>query len=143
MTLHPDEEATIRSFVVPAKRDRYIALLGSRTRRRQALDDLNHFTDWDRRYCRSLPSSADIFDLLNKAGAPVTCRFISDNPELDGRELTLRAAVDAAEKCAFASILCCIPGTLAFYFDEVAAPRNRLLLERRDLDRSTPSAVDR
>jgi len=27
-------------------------------------------------------------------------------------------------------VLCCVPGELAFFFDEMAAPRNRVLLRR-------------
>jgi hypothetical protein len=36
MALHPTEEATLRAFVVPAKRDRLLALFGSAKRRKQA-----------------------------------------------------------------------------------------------------------
>ena len=41
---------------------------------------------------------------------------------------TPREAANQAH--SFASVLCCVPGTLAFFFDEVAAPRNRMLLRR-------------
>src|SRR5262245_36159220 len=49
-SLHPAEEATLRTFVVSAKRDRWLALFGSPKRRKQARDALNHFADWDARY---------------------------------------------------------------------------------------------
>jgi hypothetical protein len=47
MALHPAEEATLRTFVVAAKRDRLLTLFGSPKSRKQALDALNHFADWD------------------------------------------------------------------------------------------------
>jgi len=105
-----------------------IQLLANAKRRREALDALNHFAAWDGRW--SSPLSSDIVQTLTEAGAPSHCRIISDNPALDGRELPLAEAVAAAEKFAFASILCCLPGQLACYFDEWEARRTRLLLRR-------------
>ncbi|MFI5378259.1 MAG: hypothetical protein ACHRHE_03040 [Tepidisphaerales bacterium] len=130
MALHPAEEATILAFVVPAKRERLLGLLGSRKRRKQALDSLNHFTGWDPRYMQSLPSSSDMVRALRQAGAPDACHVISDARELDGRDLPLADAVAAAETHDFATVLCCLPGKVACFFDEVYAPRNRVLLRR-------------
>ena len=130
MALHPAEEATIGSFLVAAKRDRLLTLFASANRRKQALDALNHFTGWDERFAQPVDSSADVLALLRKAGAPSECHVISDSSELDGRDLPLDEAVRASENYAFASVLCCLPGELAFFFDEVAAPRKRLLLRR-------------
>ena len=131
MALHPTEEATLRTFVVAAKRDRLLTLFGSSKRRKQALDTLNHFDDWDARFAQPVDSSADVLALLRKAGAPSACHVMSDSPELDGRGMSLDEAVSACESCSFASILCCVPGALAFFFDELQAPRNRVLLRRR------------
>lgn len=130
MALHPAEEATLRTFVVPAKRERLLGLLGSRKRRKQALDSLNHFAGWEPRCIQSLSSSADMVRVLRQAGSPDECHLISDDPELDGRDLPLADAVAAAETCDFATVLCCLPGEIACFFDEVAAPRIRLLLRR-------------
>ncbi len=60
---------------------------------------------------------------------------MSDSPLLDGRDLPLEDAIDECERHSFASIVCCLPGALAFYFDEVATPRTRLLLRRTASDR--------
>lgn len=128
MALHPAEEATLRTFVVAAKRDRLLTLFGSSRRRKQARDALNHFAGWDERFAQLLDSSADVLALLRNAGAPSQCHVISDAPELDGRNMPLDEAVSACEGYSFASVLCCVPGKLAFFFDEVAAPRNRVLL---------------
>lgn len=128
MALHPAEEATLRTFVVSSKRDRLLTLFGSPKRRKEALDALNHFADWDPRFAQTMESCIDVLALLRKAGAPSECHVMSDAPELDSRYMPLAEAVEACENNSFASVLCCVPGELAFYFDEVAAPRNRLLL---------------
>jgi len=133
MALHPIEEATIRAFVASAKRDRLLTLLGSPKRRRQALDALNHFDDWNERFAQPMKSSVDILALLRRAGAPSECYVISDDDELDGRSMPLDEAVRACEEFDFASILCCIPGKLAFFYDEAMVRRNRVLL-KRDID---------
>jgi hypothetical protein len=130
MPLHPTEEATLQAFVVPAKRDRLLTLFGSSKRRRQALDTLNHFAGWDERFAHPINSPADVLTLLRKSGAPSECHVMSDSSELDGRDMPLEEAVSACEAHSFASVLCCVPGKLAFYFDEIAAPRNRVLLRR-------------
>jgi hypothetical protein len=130
MALHPVEEATIRTFVAPWKRDRLLTLFGAPKRCKQACDALNHFADWDARFAQHVDSSTDVLTLLRKAGAPPQCHVISDSPELDARDIPLAEAVDACENHSFASVLCCVSGELAFFFDEVATPRTRVLLRR-------------
>lgn len=131
MTFHPAEEATIRAFVASSKREWFLGQLSRPDRRAQALNSLNHFYLWDERYVQPLHSSTDVFAALKRAGAPDMCHIISGEPELDGQELGLAEAVVAAEMFSFASLLCCVPGQIACYFDEVAPPRRRLLLVRR------------
>ena len=75
-------------------------------------------------------SSVNVLQILRAAGAPDRCHVISDDKELDGRDMPLADAVDAATVYDFASILCCVPGELAFFFDESAAPRPMALLRR-------------
>lgn len=135
MALHPAEEAALRAFVVAAKRDRLLALFGRAKRRRQAREALNHFAGWDRRWATPVGSSADALALLRQAGAPPECHVMADSPEVDGRGLSLEEAVAACEMESFASVLCCVPGELAFFFDEAAAPRNRVLPRRRGVAR--------
>jgi hypothetical protein len=87
MELHLYEEATIRAFVAPVKRARFLQLLANPERRPKVLNELNHFTDWDERYVQSLPSSTDVEAVLRAAGAPEVCHVISDDPRLDGQDL--------------------------------------------------------
>ena len=128
--MHLIEESTIRAFVVAGQRERLLTLLASTRRRREATNLLNHFRGWDSRYAQMIATSADVAALLVAAGAEKECRLVSDDPKLDGQSLPVVEAVEAAEMNSFASVLCCVPGKLAFFFDEVAAPRNRLLLKR-------------
>jgi hypothetical protein len=133
MALHPDEEATLRAFVASNRRGRMLQLFGTPKRRKQALDRLNHFSDWDPRYARAIDSAVsldEIARLLRDAGAEEQCRLISDNPGLDGQEMPLEEVLAAAGAVPFASLLCCKPGVLAFFFDEAWPPRIRTLLRR-------------
>ncbi len=130
MALHPEEEATLRTFVAAGRRSRLLTLFGSPKRRKQAPGELNHFADWDTRFAQPVDSATDVLSLLRKAGAPAHCHVISDSPELDGRDMPLDEAVSECESYSFASLLCCVPGELAFFFDETWAPRNRVLLRR-------------
>ena len=61
---------------------------------------------------------------------PAVCHLVSDDPGLDGKDLPLREDVDRAEAFDFVSLLCCVPGRLAFFFDEARTDRPRLLLRR-------------
>src|SRR5262245_1628066 len=108
MALHPAEEATIRAFVVAAKRDRLLTLLGSSKRRRKALDALNHFAGWDSRDTQAVKSS-DVLAVLQNAGAPSDCHVISDASDLDGRDMPLVDAVSACEAYSVASVLVVCP----------------------------------
>lgn len=128
--IHPAEEAMFRAFAKASKRDRLVAIFGNPKRRAQALDDLNHSDLWDPRYAQTIPPNVNALDVLVDAGAPSSCHIISGADELDGCDMPLEEAVEACENFDFASILCCIPGELAFFFDEAAAPRPRILLRR-------------
>ena len=130
MAIHMAEAETIRAFVLAVKRDRMLALLGNSKRRAAGRDALNHFDGWDPRYIKPLMPTADVLLALRQSGAPAACHVISDDPSLDGHDLPLAEAVAAAERHLFASVLCCRPGSLAFYFDEIASPRRRIKLRR-------------
>src|SRR4051794_34761676 len=112
--LHPLEEATIRSFMDSARRDRFLTLLASAKRRSSAIGLFNHFRYWDQRFARELHSTEDAVAILRKEGAGEICHLISDSRELDGRDLPLAQAVVEADALSFATIICCTPaGKLA------------------------------
>ena len=128
MAISPVDEATIRAFIVPPKRDRYLSLLSNVKRRAKFLDCLNHCRDIDQRYLSEVPSSADAISLLRDRGAPDVCRVISDCRDIDGREMALAEAVEQAETAGWGTILCCIPCRLAYYLDEAGSKRRQLLV---------------
>ena len=128
MAHDPVELAIIRAFILPAKRDRYAALLGNAKRRGPFLDGLNHCHDFDSRYATELPSSANIVGILRSHGAAKTCHVISDNREIDRREMLIEDAIANAEASGSGTLLSCIPGQLACYLGE--SGEQRLLLRR-------------
>jgi hypothetical protein len=128
MAVDPTEDATVRAFIVPAKRDRYATLLGNPKKRASFLNGLNHCHDFDTRYATPLPSTADVPALLRSHGASETCRVISDYREIDGQVMSIEDAIRQAEGSGMGSLLCCVPGQLAYYVGE--SGEQRLLLRR-------------
>jgi hypothetical protein len=126
--MRSEEEATIRAFISPARRMRWLESLASAKRRRRFLDRLNHCGDIDERYARPLASNVDVVALLRARGAPATCYVLSATADLDGRELPLAEAVVEAELNGWGTIVSCLPGRLAYYYDECG--ERRMLLER-------------
>jgi len=117
MALDPAEELTIRAFVVAERRPRYLEQLGAPERRAPFLDQrLNHCRDLDERF--ATPASNVTADDLLRLGAPETCRVISSARELDGREMPLSEALDEVRFHGWGTIICCIPGRLAYYRGE-------------------------
>jgi hypothetical protein len=125
------EEAIIRAFFEAARRDRWVEQLARPgPRRRAMLDKLNHCKDLDARYARLLPSIADVVSLLRSRGAPASAYVLSDWDEIDGKTLPLDQAVREAERGGWGTIVSCVPGQLAYYYDERG--ERRMLLERKD-----------
>lgn len=122
------EVAFVRAFVVSARRGRWLEALADPARRSVFLDRLNHCPDLDPRFVTSVASAAEVVGLLRSCGAPATCYVLSAADELDGRELSLEQAVAEAERAGWGTIISCIPGRLAYYYDECGG--RRLLLER-------------
>ncbi len=127
------EEALIRAFIVPARRERWLEALADPSRRPAFLDRLNHCPDFAPRFVTPV-LSADVVDPLRSRGAPSMCHVLSGADELDGRELPLEDAVADAERAGWGTMVSCLPGRLAYYYDECG--ERRLLLERPARPRS-------
>jgi hypothetical protein len=127
--MHEVEEATIRAFISPPRRTRWLESLASAKRRRRFLDRLNHCPDIDERYATPLRSNADVVAVLEAHGAPPTCYVMSNTAALDSREMPLAEAVAEAELGGWGTIISCLPGRLAYYYDECG--ERRMLLERK------------
>ena len=128
--MHPNEAATIRAFIALNRRDRWLDKLAGR-HRRSFLDRLNHCHDFDERHGTALAATGDALAMLRSRGAPLTCRIISDEARLDERAMPLDEAIAEVEVADFGTLICCIPGRLAYYRGE-AGTQWRLLLERLD-----------
>lgn len=125
-----DEEKIIRAFFLKERHDRYLMLLGSKKRRNEALNKLNHCRDLDPRFIQWLPSNADIVKILKQKGAPEQAYIISDSKEIDGKTLPLADAIHGAAMGGWGTIISCIAGKLAYYYDEVGERRG--ILKRRN-----------
>ena len=116
MSLHPVEEATVRAFIVSERRPRYLQQMADPKRRARFLDRLNHCRDLDPRF--ATPAQNVTAAQLRSLGAPARCRLISDAGALDGREMSLHEALNETSFQGFGTIICCIPGRLAYYRGE-------------------------
>jgi hypothetical protein len=125
--VHQTEEAIIRAFIAPHRRSRWLLLLESPKKRSKFLDRLNHCIDLDDRYTHALPSNANVVEVLRSHGAPSMCYILSDTAALDGREMPLAEAVPAVELAGWGSIISCISGKLAYFYDERGLRRSLLL----------------
>jgi len=126
--MNEHEETFVRAFIASARRARWLESLASSKRRQRLLDRLNHCQDLDERYTTLLPSNTDVIALLRSRGAPTMCYVLSCTAEIDGQLLALDEAVSAAELGGWGTVISCIPGRLAYYYDECGA--RRMLMER-------------
>lgn len=126
------EEATVRAFVLPHRRDRWISGLASAKRRGKITGRLAHCPDLDPRYAHHINAAAQATDAiladLVRRKAPTSCWVISENSDLDGREMALTDALERIVGEMSGSIVVCRPGKLAYYEGE--EPGERYILER-------------
>ncbi len=123
MTNH--EEQTIKAFILKEKSERYLSFLSNKKRRKEVLDRLNHCKDFDERFVQWLPSNADVVKILLQAGSPAEVYVISDS-KLDGKVMPLPDAIHETSMNGSGTIVSCIPGKLAYYYDEVGERRGLL-----------------
>lgn len=121
----------VLSFIIPARQSRYLELLGKSKRRDDITSALAHFKHLDMRYAAVIPShrqhAADILRILKAKGAPDTCYALSEDGELDGKEIALQDALKSVVGYGMGTLLSCVPGTLAYFEDE----EGRWILERK------------
>ena len=127
------EEAAIRTFVAPAKQERFLGFLTSPKRRKKLTRELAHFRWLDPRFVSPLTWKLDpklnlaeghaqgienIVHLLRSKGARQTCWVISEDSEMDGKELRIEDALEHAIGNDMGTILSCLPGRLAVFVGE-------------------------
>jgi len=130
--LNPHEEQFARAFVVPEKRARYLSLLESHRGRKKLLNGLNHCQDLDPRFAKLIPSNEQSEqsseNLLRTKGAPDKCHVMSDNPDIDNREMALTDALSKTVAMDAGTLISCVLGKLAYL--EMEGFDGRYILER-------------
>jgi len=129
--MHPHEIALVNAFIAPNRRHRWLGSLASAKRRSKFLDKLNHCRDIDERFAQMIPSNSRIEAILREHGAPTTCYVLSDMESLDGKEMALSEAISESELGGWGTIISCVPGRLAYYYDEQGERRMLLMRETK------------
>jgi hypothetical protein len=128
---HKHERKLVLSFILPERQNRYLELLEKPKRRRDIASSLSHFKHLDMRYVIKLAPSdqhtSNILRLLTMKGAPKMCSALSEDSDLDGKELPLADALSEVIGAGIGTFLSCIPGKLAYFEDE----EDRWILEHR------------
>ena len=127
------EQRAIRAFVQQDKQERFLGFLGDPKNRKKFTESLAHFRWLDQRFATPIPRKVDpklklwerhvqgienIYRLLKSKGAGASCWVISEDPEIDGRELDLRTALEHVNGRQIGTILSCVPGKLAYFESE-------------------------
>jgi hypothetical protein len=123
--INEHETAFVSAFIIAARRERYLTLLGNPKRRGKVLNRLNHSQDIDHSLARPVPPACVTESLavcLEGMGAGPTCYAIADASDMDGQILPLREAVWRARVHGFGVVLSCLPGRLCFYKPESPTP---------------------
>ncbi len=127
------EEATIRSFVVRDKQERFLSFIANPKSRRKFTGELANFSWFDQRFTIEVPWKVDpslslwgrhlqgienISRLLRSKSAGKTCWVISGNPRIDRSEMDLDAALESVVTSDWGTILSFVPGKLAYFEGE-------------------------
>jgi len=91
------EEKFASTFIREDKRARYLTLLESERGRKKILSGFHHCRDLDPRFAKPIPpnqqSAPAIATILKSNGAPKNCYVMSEDPNIDGREMDLNLAL--------------------------------------------------
>jgi len=125
------EEAVVHAFIIPVRRERYLEFLKSPKNRKKFISVLAHFKHLDPKFATSIAGSQSkpsaLLKLLLGKGAGIKCWVISENAELDGKEIDLQTALKETVGRQMGTFISCIPGKLAYFEDE----DGRFILERK------------
>jgi hypothetical protein len=121
------ESQLVSAFIAKNIRDRYRFLLCSSDprKRSQCLDRLNHCDDFDPRFVtwlpqdpRSVTRKLKVADLLRQRGSPECVYVMTAGSAVDGTMISLSDALHEIELAGWGALISCIPGKLAYYYDE-------------------------
>ena len=126
-----DHERGLARFLVGEWRARFRESLAAGKRRDPSRSQLPHITHLDPRFTThaEAQSASALGVQLREKGAGDRCYLLSEDPELDGRELTLDEALVAIVdgNSQHATFVSCVPAQLAYFHD--AEPGNRYVLD--------------
>jgi hypothetical protein len=128
-----EHERGLARFLVGEWRARFRESLAPAKRRDALRSQLPHLTHLDPRFATPVPAEEQralgLGARLREKGAGDRCYLLSEDPDLDGRELALDEAlvtiVDGGSH--HATFVSCVAGSLAYFHD--GEPENRYLLE--------------
>lgn len=132
MEVNP-EEAFISAFIAKDKRDRYLGFLSPK-RRDKLRDLLPHGTvghlavEFKKAILPKDQTLEGIHLILTARGAHASCHVISHDSRIDGRDMSLREALEATVGQGMGTIICCVAGRLAYFEGEDMGAR--FLLEK-------------
>jgi hypothetical protein len=125
------EEAAVKAFVRSNRQERYLKFLSDPKQRHRFTSELAHFKALDPKCLVAIPANQEnpsrLAELLITMGASSRCWVISENSELDSRELDLRKALDETIGSGMGTIISCVAGKLGYFEDEDA----RYILQRQ------------
>ena len=132
MNIH--EELFVKNFIVLRKRERYLELLGKQKSRNKILNEFRIHWDLVEECMTLVPPnqqfSGDTYKILKSKGAPETCYIISNNWDIDEKELPLKAALEAVVGHGGGTFVSCIAGRLGYFESDEAT--ERFILEKND-----------
>ena len=109
----------ILPFLREDRRPRWRELFPKPKGRKKLLQTLWNGDDFERSLMMRVdPSERTVQRLslrLRRLGAPTFSHLISARPDLDGRDIDLISALGLVVNLAPATIICCMPGVLAYY----------------------------
>jgi hypothetical protein len=125
-----EHERGLARFLVGEWRARFRESLAPAKRRDTLRSQLPHLTHLDPRFVSPAPelSAIELGARLREHGAGDRCYLLSEDPDLDGRELPLDEALVAivAGGSPHATFVSCLPGQLAYFYG--AEPGDRYVL---------------
>lgn len=130
MAEREEHERGLARFLVGEWRARFRESLAPAKRRDASRSQLPHLTHLDPRFATPTEESASaLVSQLREKGAEDSCYLLSEDPDLDGRELPLAEAlaVIVDGRTEHATFVSCVPAQLAYFHG--AAPGERYLLE--------------
>ncbi|MGB6384013.1 MAG: hypothetical protein WBE45_14575 [Terriglobales bacterium] len=131
MNLH--EQAFVESFVQRARRERVRLAFANPKKRRKFINEFAlHGTYILAPEClRSIKPNQQhqdsIYAILRSLGAPDSCYLISEDNNLDGKEMELSAALKQIVGYGMGTVISCLPGQLGYFEGEL---RERYILQK-------------